>query len=177
MKRNIDTTIPFSSLKSGIYEYDYKLDGAFFSSFENEILKDGIVNFKVKLEKNERFLLFDFKFSGLVKTECDRCLGEMDVPVEGEESLCVKFSDTETSDDEDVTFLPESATKIDLAQWMYEYVTVAIPMQHVHPDDENGNPICDPEMLKYITGNDEEGTKASTTDAVDPRWEKLLDLK
>ena len=92
MKRNIDTTIPFSSLNSGIYEYDYKLDGAFFSSFENEILKDGIVNFKVKLEKNERFLLFDFKFSGLVKTECDRCLGEMDVPVEGVESLCVKFS-------------------------------------------------------------------------------------
>lgn len=107
-------------------------------------------------------------------------MGEMDVAVEGEESLCVKFSDTEQSDDENIAILPENAFKIDLAPWMYEYVAVAIPMQHVHPEDENGNSTCDPEMLKYITSEEDEIEEAGhgeETDEVDPRWAKLLDLK
>ena len=180
MKRNIDTIVRFSGLKSGVYEYDYHLDSSFFSTFENENLCDGTVDFKVQLEKTERTMMFTFSFSGIVKTECDRCLGEMDVPVEGEETLCVRFSDTERSDNEDVAILPEGAYQIDLAQWMYEYVAVSIPMQHVHPNDNEGNPTCDPEMLKYLnTGRTSGNNEASdpSTDEVDPRWAKLLDLK
>lgn len=180
MKSKIDTTIQFSGLKTGCYEYEYMLDDAFFSSFENEELSQGTVRFMVKLEKTERLLMINFSFSGIMKAECDRCLGEMEVPVEGEEILCVKFSDTETSDREDEVILPTSAYKIDIAQWMYEYVAVAMPMQHVHPDDEEGNPTCDQEMLQYITGVADEETdedKVSTPNEVDPRWAKLLDLK
>ncbi len=180
MKRNIDTIVQFSGFKPGIYEYNYRLDGSFFSTFENENLRDGVVDFNVQLEKTERTMMFTFSFSGTVKAECDRCLGEIDVPVEGEETLCVRFSDTEQSDNEDVAILPEGAYQIDLAQWMYEYVAVAIPMQHVHPDDEEGHPTCDPEMLKYLgkgRADDNDGTSENPTDEVDPRWAKLLDLK
>lgn len=179
MKSSVDTTIQFSGLKSGRYTYEYALDSSFFSSFENEILRSGRVDFNVQLEKKERLLIFTFSFSGTVQTECDRCLGEMDVAVEGEESLCVKFSDTEQSDDENIAILPENAYKIDLAPWMYEYVAVAIPMQHVHPEDENGNSTCDPEMLKYITSEEDESEEghADEPNEVDPRWAKLLDLK
>lgn len=191
MKNNIDTTVQFSGLKPGRYEYAYELGKDFFSGFENEKILDGNVRFIVKLDKKDRLLMFDFSFLGTVKTECDRCLGEMEVPVEGEDHLCVKFSDTETSDAEDVVFLPEKAWKINLAQWMYEFVLVAMPMQCVHPDDDEGNSTCNPEMLEYISGQvdagaeewedddheSDEDTETPSTGEVDPRWAKLLDLK
>ena len=60
---------------------------------------------------------------------------------------------------------------IDLAQWLYEYVAVRIPMQHIHPDGE-----CDPEVTKYIVDEDEIESKKND-DEIDPRWEALKKLK
>ncbi|MBO4600606.1 MAG: DUF177 domain-containing protein, partial [Bacteroidales bacterium] len=138
----------------------------------NEELREGKVDFEVVLERRERMLVFTFSFKGMVKTTCDRCLGEMEVPVEGEGHLCVKFSDTETSEDEDVVFLPEGAYQIDLAQWMYEYVVVSMPMQHVHPEGE-----CDPEMLKFISNEAEESeVRELGEEESDPRWDALKQL-
>lgn len=172
MKPEIDTEVQFSGLKPGRYEYDYTLDRTFFEEYENDELREGEVVFKVVLEKSERMLLFTFSFHGKVKSICDRCLGEIEVPVEGNATLCVKFSDTETTDDENVVFLPTSAYKIDLAQWMYEYVVVSMPMQRVHPEGE-----CDAEMLKYISGTSEENEATAPGDGEsDPRWAALKDL-
>ena len=172
MKPKVDTIVQFSGLKPGKYEYDYTLDNTFFEEFENDELREGSVDFRVVLDKKERMLMFTFSFSGIVKSICDRCLGELDVPVEGENTLCVKFSDTETSDNEDVVILPETAYKIDLAQWMYEYVVISLPMHRVHPEGE-----CDAEMLKYITEESgEESEPAGNDGEIDPRWSALKEL-
>ena len=172
MRSEVDTVVQFSSLKPGRYEYEFVLGDTFFEAFENDELREGKVDFEVILEKHEHMLLFNFSFKGKVKSTCDRCLGELEVPVEGEEKLCVKFSDTETCDDDDVVILPESAFKIDLAQWMYEYVVVSLPMQKVHPEGE-----CDAEMLKYITEEREEETEPAEGDGeTDPRWAALKEL-
>ena len=172
MKPKVDTIVQFSGLKPGKYEYDYTLDNTFFEEFENDELREGSVDFRVVLDKKERMLMFTFSFSGIVKSICDRCLGDLDVPVEGENTLCVKFSDTETSDNEDVVILPETAYKIDLAQWMYEYVAVSLPMHRVHPEGE-----CDVEMLKYITEESgEESEPAGNDGEIDPRWSALKEL-
>ena len=172
MKPKVDTIVQFSGLKPGKYEYDYTLDNTFFEEFDNDELREGSVDFRVVLDKKERMLMFTFSFSGIVKSICDRCLGELDVPVEGENTLCVKFSDTETSDNEDVVILPETAYKIDLAQWMYEYVGVSVPMRRVHAEGE-----CDAEMLKYITEeSDEEPESEGNGSEIDPRWSALKEL-
>lgn len=174
-----DTVIQFSGLKSGFYDYDFTLGKEFFEGFENEDLNDGEVHFQVNMEKKERLMLFHISFDGMVKTQCDRCLGMMEVPVEDNHLLTVRISDKEQeSEDEDVVILPDSENSIDLAQWLYEYVVIALPLQHVHPDDENGNSTCDPEMLKYITAeSDEESETSNPTGEIDPRWAKLMDLK
>ena len=179
MRQKVDTVVRFSGLKTGRYEYDYVLDNTFFEEYENDELKDGKVDFEVVLERRERMLLFTFSFHGTVKTICDRCLGEMQVSVEGEEQLCVKFSDTETSDDENVVYLPEGAYQIDSAQWMYEYVAVRMPMHKVHPEGE-----CDPEMLRFIADEPAEERMEEEGEMVrelgegesDPRWDALKQL-
>lgn len=168
MSKNDDRTIRFTGLKSGIYTYDIQLGDSFFKEFENEEIKGGKVNFTVKMERMERMLLFTFSFAGELTTQCDRCLGEMKVSVSGEEHLNVRFSDTEVSEDEETAILPESANEIDLTPWLYEYVAVRMPLQHIHSEGD-----CDPEVTKYIA--DEEQKHGD--DYTDPRWDALKELK
>ena len=110
--------------------------------------------------------MFHFDFNGTVETECDRCLGAMSVEVSGKESLYVEFGDEAVDTQrEDMTILRKDETKIDLAQWMYEYVAVAMPMQCLHAEGQ-----CDPEVTKYLV-NDEAGKPADT------RWAALEALR
>ncbi|MCR4658891.1 MAG: DUF177 domain-containing protein [Bacteroidales bacterium] len=165
MSRKQDTTIQFSGLKSGRYTYDFELGNDFFAEFENDEIAAAEVRYDVILDKKEHTLVINFSFSGKVSTTCDRCLGLITLPVEGTETLCVKFSpDGEQCDSDDTVILPESATEIDLAQWFYEYVAVRLPMQHSHPEG-----ACDPAMTAIL--------EQSAPSATDHRWDALLDLK
>ena len=56
---------------------------------------------------------------------------------------------------------------------MYEYVATALPIRHVHPDDENGLSTCDSEMLNLL---DKMQQKDDDEKEIDPRWEKLKEL-
>lgn len=170
MCRSDDMTIRFSDLKPGRYNYHFMLDDAFFREFENDELCGGNVEIAAEMERLEHLLMFHFDLKGELTTWCDRCLGELRVPVEGEEKLCVRFSDSEVCEDEDVVVLPEKAFEIDLSQWLYEYAAVRLPMQHIHP--EGG---CDPDMLNRIMSEEQiEQQRESTTD---PRWDALRELK
>ena len=168
-----DRTMRFSGIKPGVYAYEMLLDDTFFEGFKNEEIKGGKVHFDVKMERSERVTMLTFAFDGEVRTECDRCLGDMTVRVSGEEQLNVRFSDSEVLDDEQVVILPEDAHELDLSPWLYEYVAVRLPLQHSHSEGE-----CDPEMVKYIVEDcgPEEG-HLHDEDYVDPRWEALKELK
>ena len=168
MSMNDDRIIRFSGLKPGVYTYGFRLDDEFFAACENEEIRGGKVEFGVKMERMERMLLFTFSFSGELTTWCDRCLGDMTVGVTGEESLSVRFSDSETSTDEETVILPESATEIDLTPWMYEYVAVRMPLKHAHSEEE-----CDPAVTRYLVDEEQKHDENYT----DPRWDALKDLK
>ena len=171
MEKKTDIKIQFSGLKPGVYEYEYHLDNTFFEPFENDDLRECEVDFKVRLEKKERLMVFDFFFTGTTELECDRCLKKLSVPLSGEQTLFVKFGEVQENEDENVVYLPEDESMIDLAQWMYEFVAVTVPMVHIHPEDENGNPTCDPDMLKYLSAD------MAATEETDPRWDALKALK
>ncbi len=177
MPDRADTIIQFSGLKSGTYDYHYTLDDTFFERFENEELQHGEVEFDVQLEKKERILLLQCTFNGTIHTVCDRCLDDLDIDISGSHLLTFrmvseKIEEYRTTDDEDVIEIPDSEYQIDLAQWLYEYVFIAMPLQRVHPDDENGDPTCNADMLKRLSDN--ESSKESHE--IDPRWEQLKNL-
>ena len=177
MKHDADTEIQFSGLKSGVYHYDFTLDDSFFSTYKNEKILHAAVVYAVQLDKKEGMLLFRFDFHGTVTTQCDRCLAEVDIPVEGSNELCVKFSDTETSDEEDLVYLPVNESRIDLAQWMYEYVAVSLPIQCVHPEGDDGEPTCDPEMIGRLRSMQATEDSGNAEKEMDPRWNALAQLK
>jgi len=66
--------------------------------------------------------------------------------------------------------IPETDYQFDLSTYIYEFIHLGLPARLLHPDDENGNSTCDPEMLRLLE-------KLAPAGTVDPRWEALKKLK
>lgn len=115
-------------------------------------------------------LIFEFSITGTVEVTCDRCLELFDYPVEGNETLYVKLGDEWDEESDDVLIIPESEHEFNVSQLIYEYIMLMLPIQRIHPDDENGKSTCDPTMLEKL------GTQPEPQET-DPRWEALAQLK
>lgn len=168
-------SIQFSGLKAGKHEFDFKIEGDFFSHFENTDIVDADILVKVNFEKNERHLALAFDLQGTVKTTCDRCLDFLELEIDYAPELYVNFGEetSDLTDIDDTMVLSRSEDKIELAKHFYDYILLNLPIQKLHPNDEEGNSTCDPEMLKKIEKY-EAGQESK--EETDPRWDKLKNL-
>jgi len=165
-----DYVISFRGLKIGNHEFDFQITDSFFEAFEYSRTQRGNLVLKVILIKAENMLKLNFDFKGKVNANCDSCGDEFDFPVNFTQDLIVNFSDQEQLDSDEIVFLPNSAYQIDLAQFIYEFVNLALPMRLTHEEDEQGNPVCQPNDLEEFEDFNE------TEDEVDPRWNALKKL-
>lgn len=161
--------IPYVGLSAGNHQFDFIIDDKFFASFEYSEIRTANVHVGLDLEKTERMLILNFSMSGTIRTACNRCLDEFDFPVEGKEEYFIKFGTEHHEEDDNVLVITENETHIDLAQLIFDYVNLLLPFKVVHPDDENGNSLCDPDVLKRIQ-------QLSVNKETDARWDKLKDL-
>ena len=134
------------------------------------------LDIEVFAEKSGRFVGIDCDVVGDVIVVCDRCLEELRLPVETRFRLSVKFGQepAESSDAEEgereIVWLPESDADLDLGQIVYDYVCLSLPVQRVHPEGE-----CNPEAVKYLSSEDEQGNDFRGKDASLP-FASLKDL-
>jgi uncharacterized metal-binding protein YceD (DUF177 family) len=162
--------IPFRGLKQGVHQYDYQIDKKFFQCLEYAQISNGNVKVGIELTKQERMLIFNFTIDGYVEVTCDRCLGEFNQALAGNEKLIVKFGEKWEEESEDVIIIPEGEYQFDISKYIYEYIVLLLPMQRIHPDDENGNTTCDQDMVARL------GSHPGVSER-DPRWDALLKLK
>src|SRR6185436_4873980 len=140
--------------------------------FDHTIVEKAEVDVLVNIDKQDYLLLLDFTIEGTVFLPCDRCGEEMGVQLEGYNELIVKFGEEAKEESEDVIVLPSKAHEIDVAQFIYEYVTTLIPLRNVHEDDENGNSTCNPDVLKELEKYQPHEEKKTS----DPRWDVLKNI-
>lgn len=162
--------IPFSGLKLGEHHFDFEIDSTFFDHFEYSEIKQGAVNVHLSMEREEKMLVMHFTLEGTITVPCDRCNEPVDLEINGDEDLIIKFGSDFIEESETVQIIPEGETQIDLSPFLYEYIHLAMPVRRVHPDDENGNSLCDPEILKRLE-------ELPAPSGPDPRWEALNKLK
>jgi len=166
--------IVYQGLSEGLHEFDFEIDDLFFDSLEYSDIKKGDLKAKVYLNKKSTFLELDFQIDGYVELICDRCLDEYKQPVNFEGKLYVKFSEKEDELADDVICLLPTDHELDISHYIYESINLSIPLKRVHPDDDEGNVTCNPEMLEKLE-NYKTGEPAD--DDIDPRWEDLRNLK
>ena len=169
MKSSEKYNISFGGLSKGIHEFVFEINDEFFEEFEHSIVQKAKAEILVTLEKKDDMLLLDFTIRGVTTLACDRCREELNVEVEGFNELLVKFGDNKEEETEDVIVLPVKAHQLDVSQFIYEYVTMLIPLRNIHPEDAAGNSLCNPEALKEI----EKYIAHEEQKPVDPRWEAL----
>lgn len=169
----MDYIIPINDLKEGKHHYEFDVADGFFDAFPESEVKSCSIHVDVELLKRSKGIETFFGLSGKVKVTCDRCLDEFEMPIEYEGHLCFEQGDEAGELSDELVVLPRGESHLDLKQYIYEFISLSIPCQKYHPEDENGNSGCDPEMLKRLKDISVSEADGQTTD---PRWDKLKDL-
>ena len=161
---------------STVYKYDYLLDNYFFASIDGPEVSKGKVNVWLSVTPASSVFELDFKISGVVTVMCDRCLEEMEVPIETTNRLSISFGEMNAEISDEQIIVSEEEGSIDIAWYMYEFIALAIPMKHVH---ETGG--CNEVMTAKLnelcvdiqTTQDDDTLSDNIDRTVDPRWDAL----
>lgn len=159
--------VAFRGLGEGRHTFNYTLDESFFDCFEATKGTAGNINVTVVIVKSSLLMEVKIDIQGTVIAVCDRCLGKVEVPIQGEMNLYVKQNVREVGNDDDYVVLAPDDDYLDLSSYIYETYMLHYPLRIVHEEGK-----CDPEMKKvlerYVT---DEGHRP-----VDPRWDELRKL-
>lgn len=167
-------SIQFSGLKAGLYYFEFFIDDKFFKNFSESEIRQGKVNVKIELQKQVRMFVLDFNLKGTVNLTCDRCLDDFDFDINTSNKLVVKIGTKKIEETDEIIIIPEEEHEINVAQFIYEYIHLALPVKRTHPDDENGFSFCNKEIIKKLKEHKSDEKKSNKTD---PRWETLKKLR
>lgn len=165
--------IPFKGLKEGEHEFDFQIENAFFEENSSLGIHSGKLTANVLLVKKNNFMELEVSLSGSLSVQCDRCLENFELPIAYSDMLFVKFKDEPEEPDDNVIFLHPNEDMLDLNQYFIDCIGLSLPIQKIHPDTDDGQEGCDPDMLRRI---DEHSFKDTNENEIDPRWAKLKNL-
>lgn len=121
--------------------------------YEMSEISDASINVQLTLVKHSSFLELNFVMNGWAEVTCDRCLDPLKIDTESEAQMFVKFDDHAGGDDSnynDIIILPYGEDRLNVAQYLYEYSHLNLPMRKVHSDNDNGKNLCNAEMISKL---------------------------
>jgi uncharacterized metal-binding protein YceD (DUF177 family) len=175
-----DFEIAFVGLKSGVHEYNYEITERFFETFQQQDFRNCKANVKLLLDKNNGFMLLKFEIGGTLEVTCDRCNNNLPLELWDEFNITVKMvEDPELmngqEDDPDVYYISRSEGHIDVANWIYEFINLSIPMQKTCGFDKMNGPNCNPAALDVLNKMEPEEKEEEKKD--NPIWKGLEKFK
>jgi uncharacterized metal-binding protein YceD (DUF177 family) len=155
MNNRREFEIAFVGLKPGIHQYDYKITDRFFEAYQQQDFTNCNAEVKLFLEKNQGFMLLRFEVTGSVQVVCDRCGNPLPLDLWDEFKVIVKLVEdpekmNEEAEDPDVYYISRTESHLHLADWIYEFINLSIPVQRMCREDEIGGPNCNPEVLAML---------------------------
>jgi uncharacterized metal-binding protein YceD (DUF177 family) len=166
-----DYIIQISKLNRGENRFEYKINKELFDYFDSQDVQDVDCNLNVLAKKSENMIEIEFSFKGQISVLCGRCLNNMNILIDKQDVLYVKFGDKYEEVDINEIIIPEKENDINLIQYIYDDLLLEVPISPKHENEED----CDKEMLEKISLMKEQQKKDE--DEIDPRWEKLKELK
>jgi len=174
--------LSIAKLQEGEQDFKFSLGDDFFKKFEHALLQKG--NFEVILHvtKSDTMLQLDFDINGEAELTCDRSLEPFTEHLDSTQRLILKFGAERELINETMEIIPWQVMEIDLSQYLYEFISLALPMKKLHPkfrntaesdsdEDENAT-------LVYSSQTEEaQINQEQDTQIRDPRWEALKKLK
>ncbi|MEP6617486.1 MAG: DUF177 domain-containing protein [Ginsengibacter sp.] len=147
--------IAFVGLRPGNHEFTFEVDDKFFSAYSGSDFSNCHAKIKLFLEKNTSFLMAKFEIGGIVGVICDRCGNPLSMDLWDEFNMVIKLVDNPdemnaTEDDPDIYYISRTESHLRVADWIYEFVSLSIPMQRMCREEEIGGPQCNQEVLAML---------------------------
>lgn len=161
MSHRREYEIAFVGLKPGEHHFTYEITEKFFEPFQEQDFTNCQTTVKLRLEKNNGFMMLKFDLDGKVEVVCDRCGNNLPMQLWDEFNIIVKMTEdpevmNDREEDPDVYYISKSESHINVADWIYEFINLSIPMQKMCKEDEIGGPQCNSEVLDKLKRMDEE---------------------
>jgi uncharacterized protein len=169
--------IDIASLKIQDYEYIFSIQNDFFALFPHSLIERGDLAARLRLRKSETMIELDFAIQGKVELICDRSLEPFEHPLKVREKLILKFSDHNEEVTDELEFIARGTIDINVAQYLYEFISLAVPVKKLHPKFQNEPDDDADEILVYSSENTDNQADSSSEEKIDPRWQALKKLK
>ncbi|MBF6598868.1 MAG: DUF177 domain-containing protein [Fermentimonas sp.] len=181
--------IPLKTLSPGVHTYEYELDRKFFEAIDGDEIRKGDVNVILNVRRTSSSFELNFDIEGVIKVSCTRCLDDMNLDVDTESRLIVKFGSEYSEESDEIVIIPEDEGEINIAWFLYEFIALTIPIKHVHPAGEC-NRVVSSKFKKHravsTDDDDDDGDDLIEEDSEpqdeediqqsDPRWDSLRGL-
>ena len=169
--------IAFVGLKPGIHVFEYDINDKFFVAYQEQEFTNCVAHVKLTLDKKNGFMLLKFEIGGKLEVSCDRCGNNLPLDLWDEFNIVVKMVDepdtmNEQEEDPDVYYISKGASHLQVADWIYEFINLSIPMQRMCSPEEIGGPYCNKEVLAMLKKLDAENNKPEN-----PIWKGLEKFK
>ncbi len=169
MKKKLHV-ISFRGLKEGNHQFEYEIDNTFFEVYPYEDVLDADVKAHLELIKKSTLLELNFSIEGKVNVACDISNEIFEQPIKGSLDLIVKFGDVYNDENENVLIISHDAYEIDVSQFIYEIIILALPSKRIHPGIQDGT------LKSDILDRLEELKPKENNNNIDPRWDTLKGL-
>jgi uncharacterized metal-binding protein YceD (DUF177 family) len=179
--------VDLKGMREDVREYEYLLDNHFFTNIGGEDVQKGKVCVQLTIKKLADAFNLTFRLRGHAVIPCDRCLDDMDYPIDTTARLVVKFGKDYSEESDEIVVIPESEGVINLAWFLYEFVALDIPIKHIHAPGKCNKQMsaklkkhapkeADDEVFD-VENEDILITDEDSDDVTDPRWDALKNLE
>ena len=172
-----------------VQTHEYLLENKFFIDIDGPEVQKGKVNVTLNLSHKAASFELLFHITGSVYVSCDRCLDDMEIPVETDNRLFIKLGKEYAEESDEILVISEDDGTLNLAWFLYEFVALAIPMKHVHPPGKCNRTMTtklkkhsakrsDDGDMDDFGGNDDMAQADDEPEITepDPRWDPLKDI-
>ena len=168
MSHRREYEIAFLGLKPGLHVFEYRIEDKFFAPYGDQDFQNCITDVKLSLDKQNGFMQLHFDIDGNVDVNCDKCGNSLSKQLWDEFDLVVKIADepelmNDQEVDPDVYYIDRSESHLMVADWIYEFINLSLPMQKRCDEEEVGGPLCNKEVLAKLKQMEDEVMKESNS--------------
>ena len=155
MSHSREFEIAFVGLKPGIHEFNYEITDKFFEDFQEQDFKNCKANVKLELDKKNGFMMLKFELGGQLEVTCDRCNSNLPLDLWDDFNMIVKVVDdpelmNAQEEDPDIYYIGKGESHINVANWIYEFINLSIPMYKTCSYENMDGPYCNKEAKEML---------------------------
>ncbi len=141
--------IDYHAISEGNSTLEFAINDELFAICQSPEILHGDGKAVFTINKNGNTAKANVNIITTVVSPCDRCLDECSIDVNWTGQTIFKLTEHTDEYDGDIIYVNNSNQSLDLAQYIYESIILALPIERAHQNIEH----CNTDVTKFISTN------------------------